>query len=103
MDSSKGEYHRELGIVQMRNPRWQKPAETALSRAIEIEQTDVRALVHLGLLYKKNGLKRRAVETFRQALQWDPENSVAVESLAQLEPSAEEPGGRLKGLFGRRP
>lgn len=96
LDPDQGEYHRELGIVEMRNPRWQKSAEVSLRRAIELEQTDTRALTHLGQIYQENGLKRRAVETYQKALEWDPENEMAQVGLAALD----EATGR-KGLFRR--
>lgn len=93
-----GEYHRELGIVEMRNPRWQKSAEVSLRRAIELEQTDTRALAHLGQIYQENGLKRRATETYQKALDWDPENEMAHAGLAALGASS---GSERKSLFSR--
>ena len=103
LDPGKGEYHRELGIIQMQNPQWQKSAEEALQHAVTLEQTDVRALCHLGRLYQSNGLKRRAVETYQQALQWDPENEMALAGLAEISggDSTSSRGG-LNRIFGRR-
>ena len=98
LDPDQGEYHRELGIVEMRNPRWQKSAEESLRRAIELEQTDARAFAYLGRMYQKNGLKRRASEAYQMALEWDPENKMAREGLAALEEPTDS--GR-KGLFRR--
>jgi curved DNA-binding protein CbpA len=100
MDPKRAEYHRELGIVQMQNPRWQKAAEESLQRAVSLERTDARAWVHLGQLYQRNGLKTRAVEAYRQTLQWDPDNFEAMSGLAELEDEGGK--GGLKGLFGRR-
>ena len=98
LDPDQGEYHRELGIVEMRNPRWQKSAEESLRRAIELEQTDARAFAYLGQMYQKNGLKRRATEAYQMALEWDPEHEMAREGLAALEEPTDS--GR-KGLFRR--
>jgi DnaJ-class molecular chaperone len=99
LDPSQGEYHRELGIVEMRNPRWQKSAEESLRRAIQLEQTDARALAHLGQIYQGNGLKRRAIETYQTALEWDPENDMARAGLAALEAAT---GSGRKSFFKRR-
>ena len=98
LDPDQSEYHRELGIVEMRNPRWQKSAEESLRRAIELEQTDARAFAYLGQMYQKNGLKRRAIEAYQMALEWDPEHEMAQEGLAALEEPTDS--GR-KGLFRR--
>jgi curved DNA-binding protein CbpA len=96
LDPARAEYHRELGIVQMQNPQWQKSAEEALLQAVALEQTDVRALSHLGRLYQLNGLKRRAVETYQKALQWDADNEMAQAGLAEL--SGETPAASRGGL-----
>ncbi|MFQ5671106.1 MAG: DnaJ domain-containing protein [Acidobacteriota bacterium] len=97
----RAEYHRELGIVCMHNPRWKKKAEESLCKAVEIQPADTRALVHLGTLYRKNGLKHRAMETFRRALQWDPENEVALQALADQGDDKDAGSSLFKTLFGR--
>jgi Tfp pilus assembly protein PilF len=97
------DYHRELGIVQMQNPRWQKAAEESLRQAVELQPADARALVHLGMLYQSNGLKKRAVDAFREALNWDPVNEAALAGLAEVQSGkGDDDGSRRKGLFGRR-
>jgi hypothetical protein len=102
LDPERSEYHRELGIVQMQNPRWQKAAEESLRQAVDLQPADARALAHLGLLYQRNGLKRRAIDTLREALEWDPENTTALRAIAELEEGGDREGGVLKGIFGRR-
>jgi curved DNA-binding protein CbpA len=103
LDPARAEYHRELGIVQMQNPQWQKSAEEALRHAVSLEQTDIRALSHLGRLYQLNGLKRRAVETYQKALQWDVDNEMAQAGLAELSGEAPAPSrGGLNRILRRR-
>ncbi len=103
LDPERGEYHRELGIVQMQNPRWQKQAEESLRQAIELQPADIRALVHLGKLYAGNGLKTRARDAFQKVLRWDADCDEAREGLESLESDEEAgDGGLLKGLFTRR-
>ena len=95
---------RELGIVQMQNPRGRKEAEQSLRKAVHMQPTDPRALSHLGLLYKKKGLAQQAEDLFERALEWDSENAVALAGLGSLqnEPQQEGERGLLKGLFRRR-
>jgi tetratricopeptide (TPR) repeat protein len=103
LDPGRGEYHRELGIVQMQNPQWQKSAEEALQRAVTLEQTDIRALSHLGRLYQMNGLKRRAIETYQKTLQWDEDNQIAQTGMAELSEDDDAPKrGGLNRILGRR-
>jgi hypothetical protein len=55
------------------------------------------------MLYQRNGLKKRAIDAFREALQWDPVNEAATAALAELETGkGDDDGGRRRGLFGRR-
>jgi len=100
LDGSRADYHRELGIVQMQNPRGRQVAESELRRAIGLAPTDARALVHLALLLKRTGRVQEADAMFQEVLRWDPDNATAQSELTA--PPTEPGGGLLRGLFGRR-
>ena len=99
LEPEKAEHHRELGIIQMQNPRWQKAAEESLRKAVDLAPMDARALAHLGLLYQMNGLSRRAEDLFQRTLQWDPENEIAIRCLTDPGDDKDSGGGLLKGLL----
>ncbi|MFQ5766729.1 MAG: DnaJ domain-containing protein [Acidobacteriota bacterium] len=102
LDPEQPEYHRDLGVLEMQNPRWRKQAEGSLKKALELQPMDVCALTHLGELYMRNGLHRRAAHCFKTALGWDPTNRMALEGMKALESGAKpNSGGLLKGLFHR--
>jgi hypothetical protein len=92
-DPSRGEYFEYLGMVQATNPRLRKQAEENLLKAIQISPMSASAYAHLGQLYERTGAVDRAREMYRQALQWDPTNDVALKGV-------EDAGSNRKGLLG---
>ena len=92
-DPSRGEYFEYLGMVQATNPRLRKQAEESLLKAIQLAPMSASGYAHLGQLYERTGAVDRAREMYRQALQWDPTNDVALKGL-------EDAGSNRKGLLG---
>ena len=93
LDPSRAPYHYHLGLALIRNPRTRRDAELHLSKAAELEPYNAQIRVKLGILYKEAGLSKRAEHFFREALQMDPENRVA---MRELSPEA----ARSKGASG---
>ncbi len=63
------------GLVS--NPRVRYEAEQHLLRAAELDRSNVKVRLTLGLLYKEAGLAKKAENAFREALMLDGRNSVA--------------------------
>lgn len=82
LDGGRAAYHYHLGIALIRNPRTRREAELHLSKAAELEPYNAQIRVKLGMLYKEAGLFKRAAHFFREALQLDPENRVAMREAA---------------------
>ncbi len=59
-------------------------ARDACKKAIQMEFYNADYLANLGFVYFKAGLKKQAVTYFRDALKWDPENTVAKQFLSKL-------------------
>jgi curved DNA-binding protein CbpA len=100
LDPSKAEYHRALGLALSKNPKWRKPAEDALSRALELNRFDADSYVGLGELYHQSGLETRARKMFEEALALDPDNVHALERLAPGRPQGSTLG-KLRGMMNR--
>src|SRR6266478_2970293 len=80
--TSRAPYHYHLGLALIRNPRTRRDAEVHLSRAAELEPYNAQIRVKLGILYKEAGLSKTAEHFFREAIQMDPENKVAMRELS---------------------
>jgi curved DNA-binding protein CbpA len=96
-----------LGRSYAKNPNWAKQAETILKAAIASEPKSAEAHFVLGELYASQGLRSRAANALRRALEIQPDKQEAASALAALGPEEppEEPeddGGFLKKLFGKR-
>ena len=66
-----------LGGILMSNPRVRYEAERHLLRAAELDPSNVKVKLTLGLLYKEAGLTKKAESSFREALMLDGRNAVA--------------------------
>ena len=96
-----------LGRAYLKNPNWVKEGEELIRAVVAEDPGHVEACVLLGQVYKERGLRARALNMLRKALEADPENETAARELAGLEPEEEPPpapeagGGLIKKLFGR--
>ena len=66
-----------LGGSLVSNPRVRYEAEQHLLRAAELDPSNVKVRLTLGLLYKEAGLAKKAENSFREALMLDSRCSVA--------------------------
>jgi len=92
-DPKRAEYWHYLGMTQAKNPRWKKDAEESFLKVIRIDPSNADSYAHLGALYARGRLDKRARAMYEKALQWDPDQSLAREGLEALD------SGGKKGLM----
>ncbi|NJD56755.1 MAG: DUF4388 domain-containing protein [Nitrospirae bacterium] len=78
-------YLNYLSLAYSKVPGRVKEAEEALLAALKIEPFNAEFHSHLGLVYMKAGLKKRAHTSFQKALKIDPENEKAKKGLMQTQ------------------
>jgi curved DNA-binding protein CbpA len=84
LGSEKPGYHALLGQALMTMPSKLKEAEQAFQKAIQLDPANSAYYIHLGLVYKKGGMKGRALAQFQEALKWSPNNKQAQEEIQRL-------------------
>ncbi len=99
-NDKKGDYYLLLAMAESRVNTLSKKAERDFLRAIELEPWNAEGHIGLGLLYKKEGLLKRARKEFERALEIDAGHKVARHELRDLGDEADQKKG-LKGLFSK--
>jgi Flp pilus assembly protein TadD len=66
-------------------PHRMKDAQDALLEAIKLEPYNAEHFANLGILYLKEGLKKKAELQFEKALKLDPGNAKARKGLEQAQ------------------
>ncbi len=84
LGAEKAGYHALLGQALMTMPSKLKEAEQAFQKAIQLDPANAGYYISLGLVYKKGGMKSRALAQFQQALKWSPSNKQAQEEIQKL-------------------
>jgi curved DNA-binding protein CbpA len=84
IDPQKAIYWAYLSMALINIPKRTKEAEQAILNAIRLEPHNAKYYVHLGNIYLKAGLNKRAVRQFEIALSWDPTNYEAHQKLEVL-------------------
>jgi tetratricopeptide (TPR) repeat protein len=79
-------YYSLLGQALVRNPdyRWQKRAEKAFLRAVEIDPWNAEYFVHLGNFYRSHKLLRKAKKSFQKAVEVMPTHTEALKALSEM-------------------
>jgi tetratricopeptide (TPR) repeat protein len=94
-----------LAKCYLKNPNWVKRAEEMLLTVVHEDPKQMDAYFILGMIYKKGGLRSRAVTMLRKVLELRPEHEGAAAEIGELildePPPPEEGGGLLKKLFGK--
>ena len=93
----KGDYFLLLAMCESKLPAYVQKAEQDYLKAIQLEPWNPEGYVGLGLLYKAEGLRTKAVKQLEKALEVDTDHASAREALDELT------GGKKKiskGLFG---
>jgi curved DNA-binding protein CbpA len=84
LGAEKASYHALLGQALSVTPGRLRAAEEAFKKAIQLDPTNADYYIHLGLVYKKGGMKNRAQAQFQEALKWNPKNRQAQEEIQKL-------------------
>lgn len=92
MRKDKGDYFLLLAMAESKLPGYSRKAEEDFLKALQLEPWNPEGYVGLGMLYKQEGLKVKALTQFKKALEVDPEHSTAREQVVELS------GGEKKGL-----
>ncbi len=100
-DPSNASYHSWYGFsLGALNTRLHE-ARDACKKALEIEFYNADFHANLGFVYQQAGLTNLALESFQEALKWDPEHVLALKYLKIAQKSGGVFGG-LRSLFVRR-
>jgi tetratricopeptide (TPR) repeat protein len=83
-DPSEPAYHSWYGFCLAMTSSDLHEARDACRKAIEIEFYSADFHSNLGFVYFKAGLKSLAVKHFNEALNWEPDHSMATKYLSQL-------------------
>jgi curved DNA-binding protein CbpA len=84
LGADKAIYHALLGQALAMTPGKLRAAEEAYIKAIHLEPTNPDYYIQLGLVYKKGGMKSRALAQFQEALKWNPEHKQAKAEIQSL-------------------
>ena len=83
-----------LARAYARTPDWAKQAEELLLTVVQQDPSHVDAHLHLGVIYRNQGLRGRALKSFRRVLELAPGHADAQRFAAELQ---DPEGGRLRG------
>jgi len=96
LKKDKGDYFLLLALAESRIPGYTRKAEEDFLKASALEPWNPEAYVGLGLLYEKEGLKVKATNQFKRALEADSDHAVARQHYQDL---SGKKAKSLKGLF----
>lgn len=91
------DYQAYLGYAMSKTVQFRRESEKYFLRAIEINPMNVNTHLHLGRMYKEARMYSKAIAAFQEALQWDPENKLALQEIDEIN---EATGKKTKGFFG---
>ena len=80
----KGDYFLLLAMAESKVPGYSLKAEEDFSKAIDLEPWNPEGYVGLGMLYKNEGLKIKAGNQFKKAIEADPEHQLARQQYAEV-------------------
>jgi len=80
-----GDYHAYLAYAMSKSVQYRRRAEEHFLKAIELAPMNINTYIHLGRMYKEASLFTKAIKIFQEALQWDPENRIALDALAEIQ------------------
>jgi len=99
-NDTKGDYYLLLAMAESKVLALGKKAERDFLRAIELEPWNAEGHVGLGLLYKREGLLKRAKKEFEKALEVEAGHKVARSEIRGLDDDSDQKKG-LKGLLSK--
>ena len=99
LDPKKAAYFHQLALCQIKEPGLRHNAEKNLQKAIELEPWNAEHHAALGMLYYLAKMNARAESSFRQALSFDPENTMAKKGLEKIAPGDKPSLSKTVGNF----
>jgi len=97
-DDSNPAYHSWYGFALGGMKAQLHEARDACKKALEMEFYNADYHANLGFVYMQAGLTSTAMESFEEALKWDPDHPTAMRYLKSVKnPKAAGPGGKEKG------
>jgi curved DNA-binding protein CbpA len=99
LDVNNDKYLAHLAQVQMRNPRLRQEARKNLQKAVQVNPSNVEALIQIGILLDRDGKTEQAVKKIEEALTWEPNHPQARRLLEQLKTDDHPSGSRFGRLF----
>lgn len=84
------EYNAYLGYAMSKTPQFRREAETYFLKSVQINPMNVSTYLHMGRMYREAGLLAKAASAFQKALDWDPENRLALKELQEMDSRAKE-------------
>ncbi len=91
-----------LARCYLKNPKWARRAEEMLLEVTRAEPRAVEAWALLGGIYDAKGMRTRALNMFRKALELNPQHEEAADYVASHQPQEEAaPPEKSRGLLGR--
>ncbi len=90
LDPGKALYYHQVALCQAKIKNMRREAEKNLRKAIELEAWNAEHYAALGMLYLLENLYHRAESYFKQALQYNPENALALKGLEKLHPEKDQ-------------
>lgn len=99
-NDNKGDYYLLLAMAESKVLALSHKAERDFLRAIELEPWNAEGHVGLGVLYKREGLLKRAKKEFERALEIEAGHKAARTELKELGEESEQKKG-LKGFFSK--
>lgn len=84
LQRKKAQYWSILALALSKLPNRLKEAEDAMLETIKLEPMNGEHYSHLGMLYQKSGLNKKAAAQFEKALKFDPGNVKAQKGLKQI-------------------
>lgn len=94
-DPSIASYHSWYGFALAMSGTNLHEARDECRAAVQMEFYNPDFRVNLGLVYFKAGLKKQAMQHFRDALQWDPTNKLAEKYMSKMETQLREGKGPI--------
>ncbi len=101
LDPHDARFYLELGKLQVNNPMWAKKAESNLTNAIQFDPTKVEPYIMLAKMCVKNDRLESAEQYLNSALNLDPQNVEARETMIMLHKKSRKGSlfSRISGIF----
>jgi tetratricopeptide (TPR) repeat protein len=95
----KADYYLLLAMAESKIQSYVRKGESDFLKAISLEPWNPEGYAGLGILYRTEGLRTKAIRQFKKALAADPEHAKARQELADMGLGPKKKKKGLEGLF----